>query len=189
MLGRTEPYPRQAKRIVARLEERQQRPSDILHRHLGLEQALSDVPLTLGNKVTLLENGATTYNAMLAAIRSANNNINVAMYIFSDGPVGQTFADALIDRQGHGVQVNIIYDSLGSFSTQTSFFDKMRRSGIAVLEYRPLNLFEAKLEWTFSHRNHRKMLIVDGRVAFTGGVNCSPSAQVGQKGVIEKERV
>jgi cardiolipin synthase len=109
--------PSQAKRIVARLEQRQQRPSDILQRHLGLEQALSDVPLTLGNKVALLENGATTYSAMLAAIRSANNNINIAMYIFSDGSVGQTFADALIERQRHGVQVNIIYDSLGSFST------------------------------------------------------------------------
>jgi phosphatidylserine/phosphatidylglycerophosphate/cardiolipin synthase-like enzyme len=64
------------------------------------------VPLTLGNKLILLENGAQTYNAMLAAIRSAHSSINIQMFIFSDGQVGRTFAEALIDRQRHGVQVN-----------------------------------------------------------------------------------
>jgi cardiolipin synthase len=95
------------------------------------------------------------------------------MFMFSDGPVGQTFADALIERQRNGVQVNLLYDSLGSLATPASFFDKMRQNGIAVLQYRPVNPFEAKLHWTFNHRNHRKMLIVDGRIAFTGGVNLS----------------
>src|SRR5262249_35326474 len=118
-------------------------------------------------------NGAQTYNAMLAAIRHAQSSINIEMFIFSDGQVGQTFADALIDRQRHGVQVNLMYDSLGSLRTRSDFFDRMRQSGIAVVQYRPLDPFEAKLGWTFSHRNHRKMLLVDGRVAFTGGVNIS----------------
>jgi cardiolipin synthase len=164
---------RQGERIIARLEKHQQVPSDILQRQIVFEQALSDVPLTLGNKVTLLENGAQTYNAMLAAIRSAHSSINIEMFIFSDGGVGETFADALIDRQRHGVQVNLMYDSLGSLSTPASFFDHMRENGIAVMQYRPINPFEASMGWTLSHRNHRKMVIVDGRIAFTGGVNIS----------------
>ena len=163
----------QGERIITRLERHQEVPSDILQRQIVFEQALSDVPLTLGNKVILLKNGAQTYNAMLAAIRSARSSINIEMFIFSDGRVGDTFADALIDRERHGVQVNLMYDSLGSLSTPSSFFDRLRRNGIAVLEYRPLDPFEAKLGWTPSHRNHRKMIIVDGRIAFTGGVNIS----------------
>jgi cardiolipin synthase A/B len=164
---------RQANRIVARLEEHQQVPSDILQRQIAFEQAISNVPLVLGNKVTLLKNGAATYNAMLATIHSAHDSINVCMFIFSAGTVGRTFADALIERQRHGVQVNLMYDGLGSLSTPASFFDRMRQSGISILEYRPLNPIEVKLPWSFSHRNHRKMLIVDGRVAFTGGINIS----------------
>ena len=99
---------REGEQIIARLEEHQEVPSDILKRQIAFEQALSDVPLMLGNKVILLENGAQTYNAMLAAIRSAQSSINIQMFIFSDGQVGRTFAEALIDRQRHGVQGNLI---------------------------------------------------------------------------------
>jgi cardiolipin synthase A/B len=172
---------RQGEQIIARLEKHQEVPSDILKRQIVFEQALSDVPLTLGNKVILLENGAQTYNAMLAAIRSAQSSVNIQMFIFSDGQVGQIFAEALIDRQHHGVQVNLMYDSLGSLSTPAAFFDRMRQNGIAALEYRPLDPFAAKLDWTFSHRNHRKMVIVDGRIAFTGGVNISEDYASGLK--------
>jgi len=161
----------QAQEILYRLNQNQKVPTDLLDRHLAVEQVVTDVPLVLGNKVTLLENAGTTYDAMLEAIRGATNNINIQMYIFSDGKIGKMFADALIERQRHGVQVNVMYDSLGSFSTAAAFFDQMRQTGIAVLEYRPLNPFEVTLQWSFSHRNHRKMLVVDGRIAFTGGIN------------------
>ena len=97
----------QQERVVARLKEHQQTPSDILDRHLNFEQAMSDVPFVVGNKVTLLENGAATYRAMLAAIRGATDSINMQTFTFTDGPVGQMFADALIERQRHGVQVNL----------------------------------------------------------------------------------
>jgi cardiolipin synthase A/B len=160
-------------RIIARLEARQKTRSDILERHLAFEQAISNLPLVVGNKVTLLENGAATYSAMLTAIHDAHDSINIDMYTFSAGPVGRMFADALIERQRHGVQVNLIYDSFGCFTTPASYFDHLRQNGIAVLEYRPMNPLLAKLHWTLTHRNHRKILIVDGRIAFTGGINIS----------------
>jgi cardiolipin synthase A/B len=165
--------PRQARRVIARLNAHQAAPTDILQRHIAFEQALTNVPLVLGNKVTLLENGGATYQAMLSAIRSARDSINMQMFIFSDGPVGQMFADALIERQRHGVQVNLMYDAMGSLSTSASFFDHLRQNGIAVVEYRPLNPFAATLAWTVNHHSHRKMLVVDGRIAFTGGINIS----------------
>lgn len=163
---------RQAQHVIERLSEHQITATDILTRHLELEQALSDVPLVIGNQVTLLKNGDATYGAMLAAIHNARNSINMQMFTFSDGPVGQEFADALIERQQHGVQVNLIYDSLGSFSSSVRFFDRLRSCGIEVLQYRPLDPLVSGL-WSFGHRDHRKMLIVDGRVAFTGGINIS----------------
>jgi cardiolipin synthase len=164
---------RQAQRIIARLKEHQKVPSDILQRHLAFEQAISNVPLVVGNKVTLLKNAPATYGAMLEAIHGARDNINIVMFTFSDGPIGQMFANALIERQRHGVHVALEYDSVGSFETPSSFFEWLRDNGIAVLEYRPVNPLEAKFRWSLTHRNHRKMVIVDGRIAFTGGINIS----------------
>jgi len=163
----------QAQQVIARLRAHQKTPTTILERHLAFEQAISNVPLVTGNRVTLLTNAAETYAAMLDAIHHANNNINIEMFIFSDGRIGQMFADALIERQRHGVQVNLSYDGFGSFGTSSAFFNRLRQNGVAVMEYRPLNPFEMRLQWTFTHRDHRKMLVVDGRVAFTGGINIS----------------
>jgi cardiolipin synthase len=163
----------QGQRIIARIQSHQEQPTDILERHLGFEQAISNVPLVLGNKVTLLKNGTQSYQAMLSAIQKAQDNINLEMYIFSDGYVGQMFANALSERAHHGVHVNLIYDGLGSLHTPASFFDKLRANGIAVVEFNPLSPFAAR-HWSFRklrHRDHRKMLIIDGRTAFTGGVN------------------
>jgi cardiolipin synthase A/B len=165
----------QGEQIIARIQSHQQTPTDILERHIGFEQAISDVPLVLGNKVTLLKNANETYPAMLAAIRGAQNNINLEMYILSEGKIGHRFADALTERAHRGVKVNVIYDSVGSLQTPASFFDNLRSNGIAVVGFHPLSPFEAK-HWSFAkltHRDHRKVLIVDGRIAFTGGINIS----------------
>jgi cardiolipin synthase A/B len=103
----------QGRRLVARIQSHQETPTDILERHIGFEQAISDVPLVVGNKVMLLKNAGATYGAMLAAIHRAHDNINLEMYIVSDGRIGQMIADALIERAYHGVKVNLIYDGLG----------------------------------------------------------------------------
>src|SRR5437660_3413128 len=165
----------QGRRIIARIQSHQETPTDILERHIGFEQAISDVPLVLGNRVTLLKNAAATYPAMLTAIHGAHDNINLEMYILSDGQIGQMIANALIERARHGVKVNLIYDSLGSLHTPASFFDKMRTNGIAIVAFNPLSPFEAK-HWSLTkltHRDHRKLLIIDGQTAFTGGINIS----------------
>ncbi len=146
---------------------------DILDKQIALEQTISGSPLVVGNKVTLLQDGPATYQAMFAAIRQAKDHINMESYIVEDGEVGQKFADLLIERQAQGVQVNLIYDSIGAFGTPKGFFDRLAKAGIQVLEFNPVNPLAVNRPWKLNHRDHRKLLVVDGRTAFMGGINIS----------------
>ena len=147
--------------------------SELLRKHLLIEEEITDFPLTIGNSVTLLQDGPETYKAMYVAIRAARDHINLETYILADDELGRQLADILIDKQTHGVQVNVIYDSVGSLSTLESFFKGMTDHGINVVQFNPVNPLEAKKGWEVNRRDHRKLLIVDGRIAFTGGVNYS----------------
>jgi cardiolipin synthase A/B len=151
--------------------------SGILGTHLASEQALGiDSPLLPGNKITLLQDGPDTHAAMFDAIRAAIDHVNLETYIFDDGELGQQFAELLLEKQAGGVQVNVLYDSVGGLLTPQSFFDQLREGGIAVLEFNPVNpLAKNPRTWRVNHRNHRKQLMVDGRIAFVGGVNISDS--------------
>jgi cardiolipin synthase A/B len=146
---------------------------DILEKHIALEQEIVGSPLVLGNKITLLQDGESTYAAMFAAIRNAKDHINLESYIIEDDDIGRQFADLLLEQQGRGVQVNMIYDSVGGFSTPKAYFDRLRQSGIEVLEFNPVNPLKAKTPWLLNNRDHRKLLVVDGQTAFLGGINIS----------------
>ena len=139
----------------------------------ALEEAATGSPLISGNKVTLLYDGPQTMAAMIAAISSAKDHINLETYIFDQDELGIRFADLLIARQRAGVQVNIIYDSVGTLGTPQAFFDKMSDAGIHLLAFNPINPLKPIGPWGPNNRDHRKILVVDGVVAFTGGVNIS----------------
>ena len=164
---------RQSQAILKKLQ-REGKDSDILERHLALQQSLTEsTPLTVGNKVDILIDGTETYAAMFEAIDAAEDSINLETFIFEDDEIGQRFADLLIAKQQAGVQVNLIYDSVGSLTTPDTFFNRMRDSGINVLEYNPVNPLKARVGWDVNERDHRKLLVVDGKVAFVGGINIS----------------
>ncbi len=154
---------------------------DILQKHLAMEQAINaDSPLVLGNKLTLLQDGPATYQAMFAAIREAKDHINLETYIFEDDDIGKQFADLLLERQATGVQVNLIYDSVGCLNTPGEFFERLKAGGIRVLEFNPVNpLAGSKKEWLLNNRDHRKLLVIDGRIAFIGGINISEAYSSG----------
>jgi len=170
--ARGELSPQRSAAILARLKS-QSGDIDVLDKQIALEQSISGSPLVLGNKVTLLEDGAATYPAMFAAIRNARDHINLETYIFEDDEVGRQFADLLLEQQARGVQVNVIYDSFGGLGTPKAFFDRLTAGGIAVLEFNPVNPLAAKAPWSPNNRDHRKLLVVDGKVAFIGGLNIS----------------
>lgn len=161
---------RRSAAIVAELK-RKAGDLDILDRQITLEQELVGNPLVVGNKVVLLQDGPATYQAMFAAINGAKDHINVESYIIDDGEVGRKFADLLIERQAHGVQVNLIYDSIGALGTSAGYFERLKAAGVQVLEFNPVNPLAVWRPWRLTHRDHRKLLVVDGRIAFLGGIN------------------
>jgi cardiolipin synthase len=148
-------------------------PTDVLGRHLALEEALVGSPLVAGNRVQLLQDGPATYEAMFTAMRAARDHVNVEFYIVEDDEVGQHFRELLLERQRAGVQVNLLYDSVGSLGTPKEFFDPLREAGARVLEYNPVNPLKARRGWNVNQRDHRKLIVVDGRTAFLGGINIS----------------
>lgn len=167
--------PVSAKKSAAILAELKRKSGDIdiLDKQLALEQTISDSPLTMGNKVTLLQDGTATYTAMFAAIAQAKDHINLESYIIEDDATGHEFATLLLAAQARGVQVNLIYDSVGGFNTPKAFFERLTQAGIAVLEFNPINPLQAKGAWLINNRDHRKLLIVDGTTVFLGGINIS----------------
>ena len=156
--------------------------SSVLARRLGpnridakalasLEEAATGRPLIAGNKVTLLFDGPSTISAMMAAVAEAKDHINLETYLFDQDPLGMKFADLLIAKQRQGIQVNIIYDCVGTLGTPQAFFDRMQAAGIQLLPYQPVSPLQKLGRWRINNRDHRKILVVDGKVAFAGGVN------------------
>jgi cardiolipin synthase A/B len=164
--------PKQSKAIMKRLKQ-SVNPTDILENYIAVVESVTESPLTKGNKVTLLADGPAAYAAMFKAILNAKDHINLESYIIEDDETGRKFADVLLQKQAHGVQVNIIYDSMGSMNTPSSFFKRLRDGGIAVVGFNPVNPLKAHEKWGLTHRDHRKILIVDGKVAIIGGINIS----------------
>jgi cardiolipin synthase len=164
--------PKQSKAIMERLK-RSVAPTDILERHLAVVESVTESPLTKGNNVVLLADGQATYAAMFKALQHAKDHINLETYIMEDDDVGRKFADLLLQKQAEGIQVNLLYDSLGCMNTPVAFFQRLREGGVQVVEFNPINPLKAGEQWALLHRDHRKILIIDGKVAIIGGVNIS----------------
>ena len=123
-----------------------------------------------GNRITLLKNGAAFFPAMLAAIDAAVDDIRIEIYIFEDDVSGRAIAEALARASRRGVAVRLLIDGFGSLEAPETFFDAMRAAGVDVLVYRPL-----RGKWFPTRhrmrRTHRKIVLVDGKVGFLGGIN------------------
>jgi cardiolipin synthase A/B len=172
---------KQSQVVLSRLD-RNAPDTGIFERHLALENAIAPEPLTTGNKVALFQDGQSTYAAMNKAISAAKDHINFETYIIEDDEIGRAFVKLLADKQRAGVQVNLIYDSVGSINTPSVFFDELKAAGASVLEFNSVNPITAKKGWEINQRDHRKLLIVDGRIAFLGGVNISSVYSSGSSG-------
>ena len=128
--------------------------------------------LLCNNSVRLLRNGSEAFPAWLAAIDAARTRVSMEMYIFSDDMIGRGFAEALSQAAGRGVEVRVLYDSIGCRHNPASFFQQMREAGVLAIPYHPYRFWRPRF-WTLIRRNHRKTLVCDGEVAFTGGINIS----------------
>jgi cardiolipin synthase A/B len=136
-----------------------------------------------GHRVALLRDGARAFPAMLDAIREARRQVLLEMYWFDSDEIGRRFAGALIDAARRGVEVALIYDSLGSWEADPEMFDEMRRAGVGVIEYNPLAPWKKRFRLgRLTRRDHRKILVVDARIGFTGGINLADVWKPEQEG-------
>jgi cardiolipin synthase len=134
-----------------------------------LPSALPSSQMTSGNRIDILENGVGIFPAMLEAIASAKKTVDFEAYIFWSGDVATRFRDAFVERASHGVEVRVLLDAVGSTGRKLkgSDVDAMKAAGVRV------EFFHSKKPWkiwSLNHRNHRRVLVVDGTVGFTGGV-------------------
>lgn len=135
--------------------------------------AMEAAPETEGNAATLLAGGARAVGAQLTAIAAARDSINLKFYILEDivTPSGERLFALLSRKAAEGVSVAAIYDSMGSGRTSSAALDGLRAAGVRLVSFNPVNPFAARGPWRPNHRGHRKILVVDGRLGFTGGVN------------------
>jgi cardiolipin synthase len=134
-----------------------------------LGEILSGRPLLTGNRVTALQNGDEAYPAMLATIDGARRSVALATYIFADDRAGKPFVDALARAVGRGVEVRVLVDGVGARYTWPPVHRALKAAGVPVALFLP-GIRDAGLGF-FNLRNHRKILSVDGRIGFTGGLN------------------
>ncbi|WP_416139648.1 phospholipase D-like domain-containing protein [Halomonas sp. HK25] len=120
-----------------------------------------------GNQVTALQNGNEIFPAMLMAVRSAQTSITFETFIYWSGAIGEEFSQALSERARAGVPVSVIIDWVGSTKMEQSLLDAMQDAGVQLHRYRPLHWYNVG---RMNNRTHRKLLVVDGRIGFTGGV-------------------
>jgi cardiolipin synthase len=131
--------------------------------------ARSAVRWRIGCEVLVLRDGGETFGAMLAAISTAKDSVCLETYILAADHTGDRFKLALIERARAGVKVRLIYDAVGSFGLPDSWLDDLRRVGVEVIDFNPISPWRARFR--LSHRDHRKILVVDNAIAFTGGLN------------------
>ena len=152
------------KKIERKIEHRHAIGDPQFHREMSVLLGPSILP---GNQVTPYQNGDEIFPAMLDAIASARETINLETYIYWSGDIGQKFADALSERARSGVAVHLLVDWVGSIKMDEEMLDQMQSAGVVVERYRPLHWYNLG---RMNNRTHRKLLVVDGRVGFTGGV-------------------
>ena len=146
---------------------------ELLHRHRAVEEAVAGTPLTAGNSTRLLRDGEGAFAAIFKAIRATKHHVNLEYYTLEDVVFGgERLSDVLIAKRTAGVAVNVIYDSYGSSSSPVEFFERLKSAGVNVLEFHPANPLEAAAGgYSPNDRNHRKIMVVDGKIGIVGGVN------------------
>lgn len=139
---------------------------------LGLATAVhnvTDLPLLPGNRITALKNGDEAYPAMLDAIDSAKESIAMLSYIFDDDQTGRSFVAAFAKAKARGVEVRVLVDDVGAGYSRPKIFRRLTEAGVENASFLPTRL--PRIPTTANMRNHRKLLVVDGKIGFTGGTN------------------
>lgn len=143
--------------------------SDGLEAIDDLVRGLTRISFTRGNRTELLVDGEATYRSMLDAVEAANAYVLVQFYIVKDGTVARRLSDALIRKARSGIRVYFLYDEIGCWKLPAAYLNSMRAASIEVSGFKTTRGRRNRFQINF--RNHRKLLVVDGRIGFIGGHN------------------
>jgi cardiolipin synthase len=132
--------------------------------------AVTASPSSQGDRYEMLLNGDQIYPAMLEAIRNARRRVNFLTYIYSPGEAANQFTSALADAGRRGLEVNVVVDAFGASDIPDEHVEQLKNAGVSVGHYRPVRWYSIQES---NYRNHRKILVVDGEIGFTGGVGVS----------------
>jgi cardiolipin synthase len=162
------------RRMLARLSPTlldSQHPDDVeeLTQLVRLIASLNPFPPTIGNLVSVYADMKQNFDDQLRAIESATHHVHIAYYIVQADALGARFRDALAAAARRKVQVRFLYDGVGSMNLTRRFLAELQSAGVETANFLPLSIWTRR--WSFNFRNHRKILVVDGRVAFVGGAN------------------
>ena len=144
----------------------------LIEKHAGF-------PLSNSNEVTLLKDGKNTFKSVFEALEGAQKTIHLQYYIFEEGALADQLLELFIKKEAAGVEVRLIYDSIGSYSLSRSYLKRLRAAGIEAYPFLPFRF--GKFLRSLNYRNHRKIIVVDGHTAFTGGINISDKYLKGDK--------
>ncbi|PDP59204.1 cardiolipin synthase [Prevotella intermedia] len=137
------------------------------------------------NETDVYVSGYEFFPALLAEISKTTHHIHIVSYIIDDDPLGRLLRDALIDKARKGIEVRLLFDDVGSWKTPNRFFEQMREEGIEVHPFMPVRFpaFTGKV----NYRNHRKIIVIDGKVGFIGGMNLAQRYVKGHKGIMWRD--
>ena len=155
--------------------------TSLLDYHLAAMRDLGAPPLLTGNQAELLIDGPRTYRAMFAAIERARDYVLVESFIFEEAEEGdRTLSRLLAAAAARGVEVHVLYDAIGSMTTDAKFLDGLRQAGVSLCAFNPLNPLDDRFAG-LNQRDHRKIVVIDGVQAFAGGVNFSRAYRIASK--------
>ena len=150
-------------------------PADPMERLALLTEALDGAPLYPGNKVDVLDGGGAAFAALFRDLRAARDHIHLEYFILQDvrlpGTAGPSLFELLEAKLQEGVAVTLIHDGFGSAATPPEAFERLRAAGARTLVFNPIDPLQARRGWAPNDRDHRKIMVVDGRIGMTGGIN------------------
>lgn len=153
--------------------------SDQQRNLVKLLMRIAEAPVYPGNKIQLYVDGPSTFKALFQAIEEAQEHIHIEFFIFEDDKVSNALRELLIKKAKQGVRIRMIYDYLGSWRLPKSYIQSLRDAGVYVRSFLPVRFRWARIK--INYRNHRKLVIIDGKVGFTGGLNIADRYFVGNR--------
>lgn len=142
-------------------------------------KATSEADAYTGNKIDVFAEGENIFESIFDAIRNAKNHIHIEFFIFEDDKISNKLRELLIQKSKEGVRVRMIYDYLGSYNLSKNYLRSLRTAGVYAKPFLPLRLRLRRSK--INYRNHRKLIVIDGKIGFTGGVNIADRYLIGSK--------